>query len=269
MAGWTTWLQAHREELERASPYQWLFARTVLALTPGLSPVWVSTEHPFIDAHGGARRMDFAVQRPDGLRLAIEVDGYDKTGTGSGMSPGQFQDFLLRQNSLTNQGWQLLRFANTQVRDDPAGCRAQLAEALRAHNRRPAQAAPEPLEPPEPPDLSGREAPRRPGQASTSKSTRTALVMAAIVVAVAAVIGVAVAGSGSDSSSASSVAVAPDGQGRCPSSHPVKANERLRGGQVTRIAHVPGQRFYDRTRAERCYRTLQDAESAGYRASEV
>ncbi len=80
--------------------------------------------------------MDLAVRRPDGLRLAIEVDGYDKTGTGTGMSPAQFQDFLLRQNSLSNQGWHLLRFANTQVRDDPAGCRAQLAEALRTHDPR-------------------------------------------------------------------------------------------------------------------------------------
>lgn len=52
--------------------------------------------------------------------------------------------------------------------------------------------------------------------------------------------------------------VAPDG-GACPSSHPIKANDN------SRIFHVPGGRFYDRTRAERCYGLAEDAEVDGYR----
>ena len=35
--------------------------------------------------------------------------------------------------------------------------------------------------------------------------------------------------------------------GACPLSHPVKANAN------SGIYHVPGGRFYDRTRPERCY----------------
>ena len=49
--------------------------------------------------------------------------------------------------------------------------------------------------------------------------------------------------------------------GACPSGYPVKGNSR------TRIYHVPGGRFYDRTVPERCYATAADAEADGYRAA--
>lgn len=47
--------------------------------------------------------------------------------------------------------------------------------------------------------------------------------------------------------------------GACPLSHPVKANDN------SGIFHLPGGRFYDRTGAERCYATAEDAEADGYR----
>lgn len=49
--------------------------------------------------------------------------------------------------------------------------------------------------------------------------------------------------------------------GTCPLSHPVKANDN------SGIFHVPGGRFYDRTKAERCYATPDAATSDGYRAA--
>ena len=49
--------------------------------------------------------------------------------------------------------------------------------------------------------------------------------------------------------------------GACPLSHPVKANDN------SMIYHVPGGRFYDRTRAERCYADAAAAEADGYRAA--
>ncbi|MDX2378945.1 MAG: hypothetical protein QNM02_04215 [Acidimicrobiia bacterium] len=49
----------------------------------------------------------------------------------------------------------------------------------------------------------------------------------------------------------------PDGS--CPISHPIKANEK------SGIFHVPDGRFYDRTKAERCYATAEAALSGGYR----
>jgi hypothetical protein len=55
--------------------------------------------------------------------------------------------------------------------------------------------------------------------------------------------------------------VAPDDAGGCPLTHPVKANGN------SRIFHVPGGQFYDRTRAERCYVDAAAAEADGYRAA--
>ena len=49
--------------------------------------------------------------------------------------------------------------------------------------------------------------------------------------------------------------------GSCPVTHPIKANAH------SGIYHVPGGRFYDRTRAERCYADAGAAEADGYRAA--
>jgi hypothetical protein len=51
--------------------------------------------------------------------------------------------------------------------------------------------------------------------------------------------------------------------GSCPLAHPVKANDR------SRIYHLPGGRFYDRTIAERCYATPEGAERDGYRRAKA
>jgi len=55
--------------------------------------------------------------------------------------------------------------------------------------------------------------------------------------------------------------VAPDDEGSCPLSHPVKV--KVSSG----IHHVPGGFSYERTRADRCYATGSDAEADGYRAA--
>ena len=51
--------------------------------------------------------------------------------------------------------------------------------------------------------------------------------------------------------------------GGCPDGYPVKANDN------SHIFHVPGGRFYDRTRAERCYATAEAAERDGYRRAKT
>lgn len=57
--------------------------------------------------------------------------------------------------------------------------------------------------------------------------------------------------------------VSPNDDGSCPSSHPIKANDN------SSIFHVPGGRFYERTRAERCYATPEAAITDGYRQSKA
>ncbi len=53
----------------------------------------------------------------------------------------------------------------------------------------------------------------------------------------------------------------PPVDGECPVGHPVKVSER------SGIYHVPGGRFYERLKPDRCYATAAAAEADGYRAS--
>ena len=53
----------------------------------------------------------------------------------------------------------------------------------------------------------------------------------------------------------------PDDDGNPPIGFPVKAKDS------SGIFHVPGGRFYDRTRPDRCYPTPSAAEADGYRRS--
>jgi hypothetical protein len=56
---------------------------------------------------------------------------------------------------------------------------------------------------------------------------------------------------------------APPIEGQCPAGFPVKANDN------SRIFHVPGGRFYERTVPERCYANASDAEADGYRPAKA
>jgi hypothetical protein len=51
--------------------------------------------------------------------------------------------------------------------------------------------------------------------------------------------------------------------GQCPDGYPIKANAS------SRIFHVPGGRFYDRTVPERCYAEAEAATEDGYRAAKA
>ena len=51
--------------------------------------------------------------------------------------------------------------------------------------------------------------------------------------------------------------------GQCPEGYPIKANDN------SKIFHVPGGRFYERTIPERCYADAADAEADGYRRAKA
>ena len=59
------------------------------------------------------------------------------------------------------------------------------------------------------------------------------------------------------------VATAPPTDGQCPATHPVKGNHS-RSGDF--IYHIPGSQFYDRTEAEVCFASAEEAQAAGFRA---
>lgn len=64
-------------------------------------------------------------------------------------------------------------------------------------------------------------------------------------------------------SSGSTAKHAPLANGGCPTTYPIKGNAD------SGIYHMPGQRYYDVTRAEVCFKTQAAAIKAGYRASKV
>jgi hypothetical protein len=57
--------------------------------------------------------------------------------------------------------------------------------------------------------------------------------------------------------------VDPRPDGSCPDGYPIKANDN------SGIYHVPGGRSYERTKAERCYANVDDAQADGYRAAKA
>lgn len=57
--------------------------------------------------------------------------------------------------------------------------------------------------------------------------------------------------------------VAPDADGGCPTSHPIKAKES------SGIYHPTDGLAYERTQADRCYLDAAAAEADGYRASKI
>ncbi len=124
------WLAKHEQHFD--SPiYEGLFVRNVLSRVADLNVASLHVQHPFVDADGKPRRCDFAIIEGDDLKIALEVDGYDKKGTGAGMTRSEFVDWQRRQASLTSQGWIVLRFANTDVRDFPKNCAEHITLTLR------------------------------------------------------------------------------------------------------------------------------------------
>lgn len=123
------WVAKNRSVFE--TEYELLFSRTVLPLVDGLQFTTVQAQYPFVDREGKKRYCDFAIIESEMVQLALEVDGYDKRGTGAGMSREDFVDWQRRQASLASQGWHVLRFANVDVRDRPQQCADHISDLLK------------------------------------------------------------------------------------------------------------------------------------------
>ncbi|NKI35147.1 DUF559 domain-containing protein [Wenzhouxiangella sp. XN79A] len=124
-----TWIAQNSEKL--GSRYEELFLRTVLPRVPNLDLHYLQAQMSFEDLDGKRRYCDFAIAETEDLKVAIEIDGYDKTGRGQGMTRNEFLDWQRRQAGLTSQGWHVLRFANIDVRDRPDDCAEHITLLLR------------------------------------------------------------------------------------------------------------------------------------------
>ncbi|MEN1960069.1 hypothetical protein WCE41_07000 [Luteimonas sp. MJ246] len=126
----TVWLACNGHHL-KDSLYEEMFVQNVLTRVRELDFRALSAQYRFMDDDGRTRYCDFVIQEGEGVRIAIEVDGYDKRGTGHGMSRSDFLDWQRRQASLVAQGWRVIRFANVDVRDNALRCAELLGLLLR------------------------------------------------------------------------------------------------------------------------------------------
>lgn len=266
---WDEWLRRHGQTIGvNDFGYEAMFARNVLPKVRGLSPAEVTPQKEVMSA-GRRRRIDFAVERP-GLKIAVEIDGWDKSGTGTGMTRAEYQDFLDRQNELVLAGWMVMRFTPVQVRDHPSTLIDRITKALAGH---PA-GAPAPaevlqrasaVEPPSPPTTAGlgggSPIPSRPPTAGHGPGIPSRVWLAAGVVAAVIAGGLLLASGGS----ADAGLTGPRGVS-CGTSGVARGNVSQSG---VLIYHLPGDRYYDVTNPEECFATAADAEAAGYRRAKV
>jgi len=122
------WLKNNQDNF--GSPYEEMFFCDVLSRI-ALDFDSLITQFKFKDFDGKTRYCDFVYQEGSAIRIAIEIDGYDKRGTGTGMNRADFVDWQRRQAALTAQGWFVLRFANIDVRDEPERCKKHIELLLR------------------------------------------------------------------------------------------------------------------------------------------
>lgn len=114
------WLTLNGGKL--GSPFEEVFLKNVLAKLEDLDLAHLKAQTPFTDIDGGQRYCDFTYEMPGKYKIAIEVDGFDKRGTGTGMSHDEFVDWQRRHAALVANGWDVVRFANRDVRDHPNRC---------------------------------------------------------------------------------------------------------------------------------------------------
>ena len=115
---WGEWNRKWQRTITAQSPFEWSFAQKVIQKVSGLDPNHVTPQRSFIANDGRERHMDFAIEI-DGVMIAIEVEGWDKTGENRGKNKREHDEFNRRIQSLTSQGWRVLTVTNAQFKRDP------------------------------------------------------------------------------------------------------------------------------------------------------
>ena len=82
-------------------------------------------EFPVEDIYGGSRYVDFALKTID-ERVAFEIDGL-MWHVPDAARITEYEDSLLRQNSLIHQGWRIFRWTDRQIANEPEQVKEQLA----------------------------------------------------------------------------------------------------------------------------------------------
>ena len=116
-ADWSEWRKHWRSTIKHTE-FEWDFAMDVIPSVIGLQPSQVTPQHPFVGIDGRQYHMDFAIVT-EKVKIAIELEGFDKDNSGGGQSKKQHDEFNRRIQSLTALGWKPLTITNAQFKSDP------------------------------------------------------------------------------------------------------------------------------------------------------
>lgn len=125
---WSEWKRTYQNVI-RHSKFEWDFAIDVIPAIVGLKPSQVIPQHPFIGRDGREYHMDFAIVT-DHVKVAIELEGFDKTGSGVGKSKREHDEFNKRIQHLTRLGWKVFPITNAQFMNDKLGYAREIAQLL-------------------------------------------------------------------------------------------------------------------------------------------
>ena len=127
-ADWNEWKKTYQNTI-RHSKFEWDFAIDVIPEVIGLKPSQVIPQHPFIGRDGREYHMDFAIIS-ENTKIAIELEGYDKTGNSTGKSKKEHDEFNRRIQHLTRLGWKVLPITNAQFMKDKMGYANEIRQLM-------------------------------------------------------------------------------------------------------------------------------------------
>jgi very-short-patch-repair endonuclease len=127
-ADWKEWKSIYQNTI-RHSQFEWNFAIDVIPNVKGLKPSQVIPQHPFIGKDGREYHMDFAIVT-ERVKIAIELEGYDKTNTGTGKTKKEHDEFNRRIQDLTHLGWKVLTITNAQFMADKMGYANEIRQLM-------------------------------------------------------------------------------------------------------------------------------------------
>jgi superfamily II DNA or RNA helicase len=85
----------------------------------------LAPQYPVTDIYGSSRFVDYALQTTDG-KVAFEIDGLTWHHP-EAITVADYEDQLLRQNSLIHLPWRVFRWTDRQIAQDPEQVQEQLA----------------------------------------------------------------------------------------------------------------------------------------------
>lgn len=110
--------------------YEQAFARNVLARIDGIDFAQVHYQRR-IEIGGNQYRIDFTIEEPGHVPIAIEIDGTRKYDGGTRQrTTTEHKNEIAREHAIQGEGFLVVHFANVQVRDAASDCRDHLTKVI-------------------------------------------------------------------------------------------------------------------------------------------